>query len=146
MGNSDAALVSGGAQTVLHDEILNKEKELDQLIRDLDDKVRFGQKAIERPGSAAGRVSVFPERPPSQSGSVEEFRSAEFVERPRSRGMGGTGDLWTRPVDDQRAFQGGRERGFLGHRDTDRYEFNIICGPLRTSVIFRALRATSHNL
>lgn len=117
LGNSEAALASGGAQTSLRDEIASKEKDLEQLIRDLDDKVRFGQKAIERPGSAAGRVAVFPERPPSQSGSVEEFRNTEFMERPRSRG---TGDLWTRPVDDRRAFQGGRDRGFLGNRDLGR--------------------------
>lgn len=136
MGNSETALISGETQTGLHDEILSKEKELEQLIRDLDDKVRFGQKAVERPGSAAGRVAVFPERPPSQSGSVEDFRNTEFMERPRSRG---TGDLWTRPVDDRRAFQGGRERGFLGHRDMDRYVFSITCCLLSTSAISRVL-------
>lgn len=141
MGNSEAALASGGAQTSLRDEIASKEKDLEQLIRDLDDKVRFGQKAIERPGSAAGRVTVFPERPPSQSGSVEEFRNTEFMERPRSRG---TGDLWTRPVDDRRAFQGGRDRGFLGNRDLGRYGFSLTCSLLSTSAIFRALRATSN--
>ena len=132
--------MSGGAQTVLHDEIFSKEKELEQLVRDLDDKVRFGQKAVERPGSAAGRVTVFPERPPSQSGSVEEFRNTEFMERPRSRG---TGDLWTRPGDDRRAFQGSREKGFLGHRDIDRYGFSITCCLVSTSAIFKVFIATS---
>ncbi|XP_030496515.1 eukaryotic translation initiation factor 4B2 [Cannabis sativa] len=104
-------------QPSLQDTILQKERELEKLIRDLNDKVRFGQKAAERPGSGAGRVGTYLERPPSQSGSFDESRSTEFSERPQSRG---TGDVWTRPVDDRRAFQGNRERGFLGSRDLDR--------------------------
>lgn len=108
---------SGGEQSGLHNIILQKEQELEMLIRDLDDKVRFGQKPVERPGSGAGRAAGFPERPPSQSGSFDESRSVEFMDRPRSQGMG---DVWTRPGDDRRGFQGGRERGFLGNRDMDR--------------------------
>ncbi|KAJ0095056.1 hypothetical protein Patl1_16025 [Pistacia atlantica] len=108
---------SGREQSGLHNIILQKEQELEMLIRDLDDKVRFGQKSLERPGSGAGRAAGFPERPPSQSGSFDESRSAEFMDRPRSRGMG---DVWMRPGDDRRGFQGGRERGFLGNRDIDR--------------------------
>ncbi|XP_042480049.1 eukaryotic translation initiation factor 4B2-like [Macadamia integrifolia] len=125
------SLESGGEQSSLHELILSKEKDLELLIRELDDKVKFGQKALERPGSGAGRVAGFPdrpgsgagrgagfpERPPSQSGLSEDYRSMEFTERPRSRG---TGDVWTRTGDDRRAFQGGRERGFLGNRDMDR--------------------------
>ncbi|KAJ4974409.1 hypothetical protein NE237_007583 [Protea cynaroides] len=125
-------LESGGEQTNLHELILRKEKELELLIRELDDKVRFGQKTFqrpgsgagriagfpERPGSGAGRIGGFPERPPSQSGLSEDHRSMEFMESPpRSRG---TADVWTRPGEDRRAFQGGRERGFLGNRDIDR--------------------------
>lgn len=105
-------------QPSLQDRILQKERELEKLIRDLNDKVRFGQKAAERPGSGAGRGGGFLDRPPSQSGPFEESRSIEFTERPRSHG---TGDIWTRPADDRRAFQGGRERGFLGNRDLDRW-------------------------
>lgn len=111
---------SGGEQSSLHDIILEKEKALEMLINDLNDKVRFGQKATERPGSGAGRVAGYSDRPPSQSGSIDESRSAELVDRPRSRGMA---DGWRRPADDRRAFQGGRERGFLGNRDLDRYIF-----------------------
>lgn len=110
--------VSGEEQTSLHDIVLRKERDLEQLTRELDDKLRFGQKAMERPGSGAGRVAAFPERSPFQSGSFEESRSVEYMERPRSRG---TGDAWTRQGDDRRGFQGGRERGFLGNRDLDRY-------------------------
>ncbi|XP_042500714.1 eukaryotic translation initiation factor 4B2-like [Macadamia integrifolia] len=87
--------------------MLSKEKDLELLIRELDDKVRFGQKSFERPGSGAGRVAGLPERPPSQSGLSDDYRS-------------GTADVWSRPGDDRRAFQGGRERGFLSNRDIDR--------------------------
>ncbi|XP_059657833.1 eukaryotic translation initiation factor 4B2-like [Cornus florida] len=108
---------SGEEQTSVHDVILRKERELELLIHELDDKVRFGPKATERPGSGAGRVAAFPERPPSQSGRYEESRSREFMGRPRSRG---TGDAWTMHGNDRMSFQGGRERGFLGNRDIDR--------------------------
>ncbi|XP_010248678.1 PREDICTED: eukaryotic translation initiation factor 4B2 [Nelumbo nucifera] len=108
---------SGGEQTTLRELILHKERDLELLIRDLDDKIRFGQKVVDRPGSGSGRSASFPERPPSQSSLSEESRSMEFMERPRSRG---TGDVWIRPGDDRRGFQGGRERGFLGNRDIGR--------------------------
>ncbi|XP_054806458.1 eukaryotic translation initiation factor 4B2 [Prosopis cineraria] len=127
----------GGDQTSLQEILLQKERELESLIRDLDDKVRFGQKAIERPGSGAGRpgssvgrpgsgagrpgsgvgrAAGFPDRPHSQSGSFEDSRSLEFTDRPPSRG---TGDVWTRP-DDRRPFQGARDRGFPNSRVLDR--------------------------
>ncbi|XP_038703735.1 eukaryotic translation initiation factor 4B2-like [Tripterygium wilfordii] len=106
----------GGDRLSLEDIIIQKENELEILIRELDDKVRFGQKAIERPGSGAGRGASFVERPPSLSGSFDDSRSAEFTNRPRSRGTGG-GDMWARHGDDRRSFQGGRERGFAGNRD-----------------------------
>uniref|UniRef100_A0A7N1A718 Eukaryotic translation initiation factor 4B n=1 Tax=Kalanchoe fedtschenkoi TaxID=63787 RepID=A0A7N1A718_KALFE len=99
------------------DTITQKERDLDQLARELDDKIRFGQKGVDRPGSGAGRAPGFSDRPPSRTGSVDEPRGAEFLERPRSRG---TADVWSRSGNDRRPFQGGRERGFLAHRDTDR--------------------------
>ncbi|KAL8241648.1 hypothetical protein R6Q59_011950 [Mikania micrantha] len=119
-------------QTSLQNAILEKERELEQLGRDLDDKLRFSQKTIERPGSGAGRVGLgfqerpgsgsgtaglgFQERPPSQSGSFDESRSVDFSERPRSRG-----DFGMRRGDDRRGFGGGRDnRGFLGNRDLGR--------------------------
>ncbi|GAV87008.1 Lipase_GDSL domain-containing protein/eIF-4B domain-containing protein, partial [Cephalotus follicularis] len=114
--NRESLQNSGEDQSRMNDIIFQKEKELEMLICDLDNKVRFGQKAIERPGSGAGRTAGFPERPPSQSGSFEESRSMEFIDRPRSRG---TTDVWTRPGDDRKPFQGGRERGYLGSRDLD---------------------------
>ncbi|GMH01554.1 hypothetical protein Nepgr_003393 [Nepenthes gracilis] len=112
---NDASQASGGDKTSISDLISIKERDLEILTMDLDDKVRFGQKSVERPGSGAGRFASFPERPPSQSGTSEDLRGAEFMDRPRSRG---TGDVWTRPNEDRRGgFQGGRDRGFLGSRD-----------------------------
>ncbi|KVI05677.1 eukaryotic translation initiation factor 4B2-like [Cynara cardunculus var. scolymus] len=107
----------------LHDRIVEKERELEQLSHDLDDKVRFGQKSVERPGSGAGRVGgtgFLQERPPSsQSGSFDESRSVDFSERPRSRG-----DSWMRGGGDERrgGFGGGsgKDRGFMGNRDFGR--------------------------
>lgn len=91
---------------------------MELLTRELDDKVRFGQKAIKRPGSGSGRVFRFPERrPPSQSGVFDDSRSMEVMGRPRSRG---TGDMRTRQGDDRRAYHDGREIGFFGNRGMDR--------------------------
>lgn len=114
--NRESIQESGGDQSSLHHIISLKERELETLTRDLDDKTRFGQKAVERPGSGAGRVAGFAERPPSQSGSFEETRSTD-LDRPRSRGAG---DMWSRPADERRSFGGGRDRGFLGSRDFGR--------------------------
>ncbi|XP_007044834.2 PREDICTED: eukaryotic translation initiation factor 4B2 [Theobroma cacao] len=109
---------SAGDQPTLRDTLLRKERELEILIRDLDNKVRFGQKAVERPGSGAGRIGSLPDRPSSQSGSIDGSRGVDFMNnRPRSRG---TADAWTRPGDERRGFQGGKDRGFLGNRDLDR--------------------------
>ncbi|KAL1201034.1 Eukaryotic translation initiation factor 4B1 [Cardamine amara subsp. amara] len=93
-----------------------KEKDLELLTRELDDKVRFRQKPIERPGSGAGRTGSFSERTHSQAGSIDDTRSFESTERPRSRGAV---DAWVRPVDDQRRnFQGSKERGFFSNRSS----------------------------
>lgn len=116
--NRDSQQVSGQVQTSMHDRLLQKERELEQITRELDDKVRFVHKPIERPGSGSGRSSAVFERPPSRSGSFEDSRNTEFMQRPRSRG---TGDAWPRQRDERRGFQGGRERGFLGSRNVDRY-------------------------
>ncbi|CAN0896295.1 Eukaryotic translation initiation factor 4B1 [Linum grandiflorum] len=107
----EAVQVSDGDQSSINEIISQKEKELETLIRDLDDKVRFRQKPLSRPGSGAGRTPAFSDRPPSRSGSVDESRNTEFLDRPRSRGAP---DILTRPVDERRSFQGGRgQRGFL---------------------------------
>ncbi|XP_027918648.1 eukaryotic translation initiation factor 4B2-like [Vigna unguiculata] len=118
--NKESEGEAGIDQTSRYEILQQKEKELEVLVRDLDDKVRFGQKAVERPGSSAGRSSGFSDRPPSRSGSFEDSRSVDYTDRPRSRGTG-TGDVWTRPNDDRRQFQGSRERGwFSGSRDLNR--------------------------
>ena len=90
------------------DLISEKEKELELLIRELDDKVRFRPRAAERPGSGAGsRTGNYSERPHSRG---EDARSVESMERPISRGT----------VDDRRNFQGSKERGFFSNRNLDR--------------------------
>ncbi|CAJ1938193.1 unnamed protein product [Sphenostylis stenocarpa] len=116
--NKESVDEADGDQTSTHEILRQKEKELELLVRDLDDKVRFGQKAVERPGSSAGKSSGLSDRPPSRSGSFEDSRSVDYTDRPRSRG---TGDMWARPSDDRRQFQGSRERGwFSGSRDLNR--------------------------
>lgn len=116
--NEESADGSGGDQTGTRAMLLEKERELELLIRDLDDKVRFGQKAVERPGSSAGKTAGFSDRPPSRSGSFEDSRSVDFTDRPRSRG---TGDMSMRPTDDRRQFQGSKDRGwFSDSRDLNR--------------------------
>ncbi|OMO81630.1 Plant specific eukaryotic initiation factor 4B [Corchorus olitorius] len=114
----ESTLESAGDQSTLCDTLIQKEKELDLLTQELD-KLRIGQKAVERPGSGANRTGSFPDRPPSQSGSIDGSRPVEYMDRPRSRG---TADVWIRPADDHRrgGFHGGRDRGFLGNRDLDR--------------------------
>ncbi|KAL9253194.1 Eukaryotic translation initiation factor 4B1-like protein [Drosera capensis] len=130
-------------QSSLRDLISSRERALELLVRELDDKVRFGTKALERPGSAAsrpgsgagrptsgagrpgsgagrpgsgaGRYGSFSDIPPSQSGSSEDLRGGEYVDRPRSRGT----DIWTRPGEGG-GFYGSRDRGFLANREYDR--------------------------
>ncbi|XP_039044692.1 eukaryotic translation initiation factor 4B2-like isoform X2 [Hibiscus syriacus] len=113
--NSESA---DGAQSTLRDTLHNKERELQTLIHDLENKVRVGQKVVERPSSGAGRIGSFPDSPHSQSGSSDGSRSVEFRDRPRSRD---TANSWSRLGDDRREFhrefQGGRDRGFLGNGD-----------------------------
>ncbi|KAL4281870.1 hypothetical protein GQ457_03G008490 [Hibiscus cannabinus] len=109
---------SGAEQPTLIETLHHKEMELEKLIRDMENKVRFGQKGVERPGSGSGRSGSFSDRPPSQSqsGSSDGSRNMEFTDRPRSRG---SVDAWSRPADDRRGFQGGKDRGFRGSRDLD---------------------------
>jgi len=116
--NKESSDDAGGDQTGTRAMLLEKERELELIIRDLDDKVRFGQKAVERPGSSAGKTAGFSDRPPSRSGSFEDSRSVDFTDRPRSRG---TGDMSMRPTDDRRQFQGSKDRGwFSNSRDLNR--------------------------
>ncbi|XP_031476171.1 eukaryotic translation initiation factor 4B2-like [Nymphaea colorata] len=115
--NGESDQDSGRLQT-LQDLVVKKETELELLVRELDDKVRFGQRGNDRPGSGASRTGVgYLERPSSQSGASEDSRSMEFAERPHSRG--GAPDVWSR-TDNGRGFRGTKERGFPVNRDADR--------------------------
>ncbi|KAH7289223.1 hypothetical protein KP509_31G064300 [Ceratopteris richardii] len=102
----------------VQEELHVKEKELECLTRDLDDKVRFSQKIIDRPWSRSGRsdsgrVYDFTDRPGSWSGSrpgsrpgsrsgrSDISRTYEPSENPRPpSGHGGRnmelGDRWSR--------------------------------------------------
>ncbi|KAL8535291.1 hypothetical protein ACS0TY_011061 [Phlomoides rotata] len=71
----------GDDQTSINDLILQKEQELELLVRQLDDKIRYSQNFFERQGSGAGRGSG---RPPSRSGAYEDPRVG-YPERPHSR-------------------------------------------------------------
>ncbi|XP_077212100.1 eukaryotic translation initiation factor 4B2-like [Tasmannia lanceolata] len=115
--NEESTTGPSGENLSLREQILHKERDLELLVRELDDKIRFGQRAIGSPSSGARRVVGLLERPPSQSGLSEESRRMEFMDRPRSHGAG---DVWTRSGEDKGVFQGGRERGFFGNRDLDR--------------------------
>lgn len=91
--------------------ILQKETDLEQLIIELDNKVRFGQRssADTRLGSGAGRIPVY-----QQPGSSEEPRISESVDRPSSGGSS-RGDSWARPVEEKKwGFQGPHNRSSLG--------------------------------
>ncbi|RLM73778.1 eukaryotic translation initiation factor 4B [Panicum miliaceum] len=94
----------------LSEKISQLESQLEQLTRELDDKIRFGQ----RPRSGAGRVAA---HPPT---SLAEEPQATVVDRPRSRG--GMEPPHPRP-EERWGFQGSRERGsFGGSRSSDRPE------------------------
>ncbi|GFQ03275.1 hypothetical protein PHJA_002471300 [Phtheirospermum japonicum] len=119
---------SGDEQTTTHNLILQKEQELETLVRQLDDKVRYSQKNFERQGSGVGRGAGFYERPPSRPGAYDEPPRAGFQDRPPSydepRGGGGYQD---RPrsrsgmmYDDRRANFGERPPSWRGGYDESR--------------------------
>ena len=127
---SESAQVSAEDLAALQEKILQRERQLELLICQLDDKVRFGQRAAggnRRPTSGAGRTGgPLDARPHSRSGVSEESRSSEFMERPRSRG--GMADTWGKPMDDRRGFQS----GYFSERNLNRYFHPI---PLPTTEI-----------
>lgn len=91
----------------LAEKITQLESQLEQLTRELDDKIRFGQ----RPRSGAGRVTALPPSP-------AEEPQATVVDRPHSRGGM---EPHARP-EERWGFQGSRERGsFDGSRSSDRF-------------------------
>ncbi|CAN6462742.1 unnamed protein product [Victoria cruziana] len=115
--NGESDQDSGRRQT-LQGLAVKKERELQLLVRELDDKVRFGQRGNDRPGSGASRTGVgYLEGPSSQSGVSKDSRSVEFAERPHSRGS--APDVWTR-TDNGRGFRGTKDRSFIVHPDADR--------------------------
>lgn len=101
-------------------QIRKREKELENLTRELDDKVRFGQRAFAdaRHCSGSGRAHFFADKPSMQTGLSEDSRQTEFAERPRSRG---TGDSWSKPVNEKRGFRSSWDSVFLASRSIDRY-------------------------
>ncbi|KAL0924491.1 hypothetical protein M5K25_005324 [Dendrobium thyrsiflorum] len=117
--NGDSSHLPTEQSDSLLEQIRKREKELENLIRELDDKVRFGQRAFAnaRPGSGSRRTPFSAEKPSVQTGFSEDSRQTEFVERPRSRG---TGDSWYRPVIEKRGFQSNRDSTLLPSRSMDR--------------------------
>jgi hypothetical protein len=120
----DMEKISGGSDQAapedaknLTEKISKMEKQLELLTRELDDKIRFGQ----RPGSGAGRVTTFP-----RSSLAEEPQVAVTIidrshshDRPRSRGGM---EPYHKPVEERWGFQGSRERdSFGGSSSPDRF-------------------------
>ncbi|KAG5411732.1 hypothetical protein IGI04_008051 [Brassica rapa subsp. trilocularis] len=97
-----------GSDNNHHETIRGKEKGLELLTRELDDKVRFRQRPVERPGSGSGRTGSYSERTHSRAGSIDRVKEKDLDHVVQS----------VRPVDDQpRDFQGGsKERGFFSNR------------------------------
>ncbi|KAK8933606.1 hypothetical protein KSP39_PZI015683 [Platanthera zijinensis] len=102
-------------------QIGQREKELTQLICELDDKVRFRKRvSMEiRPGPDSGRIPSFASGPPSQSGSSSDSKNTEFTKRLPSRKMN---DKLSRSLADRCGFQR-RDSGFLASRSLDRYAY-----------------------
>ncbi|PHT68309.1 hypothetical protein T459_27796 [Capsicum annuum] len=92
----EATQCSEEDKTNLQNVINQKERDLELLIRDLDDKIRFSQKPLQRPGSGSGRGAGHPDRSLSQPASYEDRRAGDQMDRPRSRSGG---DAWARPSD-----------------------------------------------
>ncbi|KAG6529526.1 hypothetical protein ZIOFF_011731 [Zingiber officinale] len=115
--NSKVVKLSSEELSRLHEEIANKERDLELIACQLNDKVRFGQKvtANSRPGSAAGRSDTSSARPPSRSGMSESSKSVEFVDAPQS--ISGTEDAWRKPMNDRRGLHVRRDRGFFDNRN-----------------------------
>ncbi|KAL0297034.1 UNVERIFIED_CONTAM: Eukaryotic translation initiation factor 4B2 [Sesamum radiatum] len=74
---------SGEDRSTLHGLVLKREQDLELLVRQLDDKVRYSQKIFERQSSGGVRGPGFSDRSPSQSGAYEDPR-AGFHNRPPS--------------------------------------------------------------
>lgn len=108
-------------QQTLSETIMKKEKELELLITELDDKIRFDNKrGGDRPGSTGGRPFESFERPGSQSGRSDNGKNFESFERPKSRGSeSGGADVWTRSGEERRGMYGSRERTFTNRERPD---------------------------
>ncbi|KAL6650906.1 hypothetical protein ACP70R_009831 [Stipagrostis hirtigluma subsp. patula] len=87
----------------LSEKISQMERQLELLTRELDDKIRFGQ----RPSSGAGRSKPFPPTSLTEEPQV----TVTTLDRPRSRGGM---DSYPKPVEERWGFQGSRERGSFG--------------------------------
>eukprot|EP00252_Welwitschia_mirabilis_P025140 TRINITY_DN7737_c0_g2_i1.p1 TRINITY_DN7737_c0_g2~~TRINITY_DN7737_c0_g2_i1.p1 ORF type:complete len:584 (-),score=75.33 TRINITY_DN7737_c0_g2_i1:315-1850(-) len=108
---------SGDDQNAIKEELEYKEKELEILVKELNDKARLERKNEERPGSGAGRNYEFFERPGSHSGHSEGGRSFDSLDRPRSRGGESRGpEVWTRAGEERRSVNNSRGLSFSGRR------------------------------
>lgn len=107
-------------QQTLFETIMKKEKELELLITELDDKVRFdNRRGGDRPGSTGGRSFESFERPGSQSGRSDNGKNFDSFDRPKSRGNeSGGADVWTRSGEERRGMYG-RERTFTNRERVD---------------------------
>ncbi|XP_020580127.1 eukaryotic translation initiation factor 4B1-like [Phalaenopsis equestris] len=113
--NSDSLDHSTEQCDSLLGKIKEREKELENLIHELDDKVRFVQRASadSRPGSGSGRAAFSADKLSVQNGVSEGSRQTEFGSR-------GTSDSWSRPVSGKRGFLSSKDSGFLGNRSMNR--------------------------
>lgn len=69
-------------QQTLSEKIMKKEKELELLITELDDKIRFdNRRGGDRPGSTGGQPFESFERPGSQSGHLDNGKNFESFEK-----------------------------------------------------------------
>jgi hypothetical protein len=114
-GGSDQASLQDAKN--LKEKISEMEKQIELLTRELDDKIRFGQ----RPGSGAGRATTFPR----SSLAEEPQATVTIIDRPRSRdrppSRGGM-ESYHKPVEERWGFQGSRERdSFGGSSSSDRF-------------------------
>lgn len=97
----------------LSDQIAQREKELELLICDFDNKVRFARKSTSFNDK---RNTYSSDGQHSQLNIYDEH----LISVDRTRPRGGKGNTWGRPMDDRRGFRGGKMSGIHGNRNIDR--------------------------
>ncbi|KAJ7547809.1 hypothetical protein O6H91_08G105200 [Diphasiastrum complanatum] len=112
---NEKAEKEGGMKLNVKEELIHKEKELEDLTRALDDKIRYSQRSVDRPPSRgghsdSGRTSE-PSRPSSRAGRSDFGRGIEPANFPKGI------DIWIRPT------AGSDLNRPLTYRDRDRRTF-----------------------